>query len=68
MNAFAILSDRAPALFAALAIHEGKCAGVRALCTRNEFFTKCAYDGQCAASDKCCYDACVGRHICKSAV
>lgn len=48
------------------AIHGGQCPDVRILCVRNPFFTKCGHDGQCAASDKCCYDTCVQHHICKS--
>ncbi|XP_043209169.1 uncharacterized protein LOC122374462 isoform X1 [Amphibalanus amphitrite] len=48
-------------------IHGGKCPRLRLLCIRFSFFNKCAHDGQCAASDKCCYDACIDMHICKRA-
>lgn len=49
-------------------IHGGNCPMVRSLCIRNTLIIKCAHDGQCAPSDRCCFDACVDRHICKQAV
>ncbi|XP_037081769.1 uncharacterized protein LOC119102501 [Pollicipes pollicipes] len=46
------------------AIHGGKCPPVRLLCPQNNFIRKCAHDGQCLESDKCCYDTCANTHIC----
>jgi len=49
------------------AIHGGQCPPKRLLCLHNTFFASCAHDGQCAASDKCCFDTCANRHVCKTA-
>lgn len=47
-------------------IHGGQCPPARLLCPNGDFFRRCAHDGQCSASDKCCYDACANHHVCKS--
>ncbi|XP_043233018.1 uncharacterized transmembrane protein DDB_G0289901-like [Amphibalanus amphitrite] len=49
-------------------IHGGQCPPARLICPNGDFFRRCAHDGQCASSDKCCYDACANHHICKPPV
>ncbi|XP_027227947.2 uncharacterized protein [Penaeus vannamei] len=50
----------------------GFCPAVRDVCPPTRFGVgrpiQCAHDGQCyGTSDKCCFDRCLGEHVCKPA-
>ncbi|XP_042892210.1 galectin-3-like [Penaeus japonicus] len=50
----------------------GYCPAVRDVCPPTRFGvnrpTPCAHDSQCIGfSDKCCFDRCLGEHVCKPA-
>nr|ACJ06763.1 crustin Ha1 [Hyas araneus] len=49
--------------------HTGLCPAARSTCTdvRSARPTFCPHDGACTFSSKCCYDACVKHHVCKTA-
>nr|ACM89167.2 crustin antimicrobial peptide [Portunus trituberculatus] len=46
----------------------GKCPPVRATCTgvRSRLPKLCPHDGACDFPSKCCYDACLEHHVCKT--
>nr|AFI56572.1 crustin [Scylla tranquebarica]UFQ20537.1 crustin protein [Scylla serrata] len=48
--------------------HPGKCPSVRSTCTgvRSSRPKLCPHDGACDFRSKCCYDACVEHHVCKT--
>ncbi|XP_042868304.1 glycine-rich protein 2-like [Penaeus japonicus] len=52
-----------------VAVHRGRCPQVRPFCpgTRNGAPRPCSNDGTCSRLDKCCYDICLGQHVCKPA-
>lgn len=50
-------------------VKSGFCPAVRSQCPqvqgRHRGPKKCSNDYSCSGSDKCCYDTCLSRHICK---
>ncbi|XP_037792237.1 small cysteine and glycine repeat-containing protein 2-like [Penaeus monodon] len=52
-----------------VAVHRGRCPQVRPYCpgTRDGPPRPCSNDGNCSWLDKCCYDTCLGQHVCKPA-
>ncbi|XP_069993245.1 uncharacterized protein [Penaeus vannamei] len=52
-----------------VAVHRGRCPQVRPYCpgTRDGPPRPCSNDGDCSWLDKCCYDTCLGQHVCKPA-
>jgi len=52
-------------------VHPGNCPIVRRQCPNTRFGLpprKCAYDGACLKSEKCCFDRCLNEHVCKGIV
>nr|ACF25907.1 crustin-1 [Eriocheir sinensis]ACR77767.1 crustin I [Eriocheir sinensis]ADB10836.1 crustin [Eriocheir sinensis]UCU83344.1 crustin [Eriocheir hepuensis] len=47
----------------------GKCPPVRPVCPPTRGFFEppktCSNDGSCYGADKCCFDRCLGEHVCK---
>nr|XP_027209462.1 uncharacterized protein LOC113802963 [Penaeus vannamei] len=49
-------------------VKPGFCPPVRPVCPLRSFqppFT-CSNDGACGGIDKCCFDRCLGEHVCKA--
>ncbi|XP_076043521.1 uncharacterized protein LOC143026650 [Oratosquilla oratoria] len=49
-------------------VNPGNCPPVRPQCppTRSHQAPQtCAHDGDCGRWNKCCYDTCLGEHVCK---
>lgn len=49
-----------------IATKPGSCPPVRATCPRFRPPTTCSNDGSCRGIDKCCFDKCLGEHVCKA--
>ncbi|KAG7158891.1 antileukoproteinase-like [Homarus americanus] len=44
----------------------GDCPKIRPDCPRFQGPPNpCSHDGKCTGLDKCCYDTCLGQHVCK---
>ncbi|XP_076050758.1 uncharacterized protein LOC143031148 [Oratosquilla oratoria] len=53
-----------------LAVKPGVCPPVRPVCPPVRTFSgppvTCSNDGSCGGADKCCFDRCLGEHVCKA--
>ncbi|XP_069993244.1 dnaJ homolog subfamily C member 7 homolog [Penaeus vannamei] len=52
-----------------VAVHPGRCPHVRPTCpdVRSLAPRSCSSDGGCGWQEKCCFDTCLGHHVCKPA-
>ncbi|KAA0200682.1 hypothetical protein HAZT_HAZT004123 [Hyalella azteca] len=48
-----------------VAAKPGYCPPVRPTCPRFRAPQLCSNDGACKGVDKCCFDKCLGEHVCK---